>query len=141
MKTLKTLTATFLIVLSITAFANDDTNNRKFKMDYALTTYIDAISHGKVQGVAEVLDTEVKFTLVQGQKILNYDRQEMLNFIKGLKNIQQNCKTNYQLVDVNATQAVVKISQQYDSFNKVSIVSMANTTKGWKITNVTSSFE
>ncbi|MBC8054087.1 MAG: hypothetical protein H7Y13_13560 [Sphingobacteriaceae bacterium] len=76
MKTLKTLAATLLTVLSFSAFAAEDLTNYKHQMDYTIKTYVDAVAHGKLKGVAEVLDSEVKYTLTRGDKILNYGNRK-----------------------------------------------------------------
>ncbi|MBC7914797.1 MAG: nuclear transport factor 2 family protein [Pyrinomonadaceae bacterium] len=109
-------------------------------MDYALKTYIDAITAGKVKGFAEILDNDVKFTVTRGEKIINYSRTEMLNSLKLSQNITQNCVTEHTIVEQNPTQAIVKVSMKYDAFSRINYVTMAQTNKGWKITNVSSVF-
>jgi len=140
MKTLKSLAAALLIFLSVSAFANDDSKNQKLQMDYALKTYIDAISNGNIKGLPEVLDSDVKFTITRGEQIVSYSKSEMLSSLKTTQNIQQNCVTDYTIIDQNPAQAVVKVTMKYAEFSKVNFVTMTNTTRGWKITNVSSSF-
>ncbi|WP_242689227.1 nuclear transport factor 2 family protein [Pedobacter sp. SYSU D00535] len=140
MKTLKTFAAALLMALSFSVFASDEPNNQKLSMDYAVKAYIDAVSHGKIKGLSEVLDNDVKFTVTRGENIINYSKSEMLNSMKGSQNLEQNCQTDYSVMELNGTQAVVKVTMKYEAFSKVNIVTLANTTKGWKITNVSSSF-
>lgn len=109
-------------------------------MDYALKTYIDAIASGKVKGFAEILDNDVKFTVTRGEKIVNYSRSEMVASLKGSENISQNCVTEHAIVEQSATQAIVKVTMKYDAFSRINYVTMAQTNKGWKITNVSSVF-
>ena len=54
MKTLKSITAALLIALSFSAFAADSPKNEKLEMNYALKTYIDAITLGKINALPEV---------------------------------------------------------------------------------------
>lgn len=140
MKTLTTLlTATFM-VFSLSSFANQEPEVQKLSMDYALKTYIDAITSGKVKGLADILDNDVKFTVTRGEKIINYSRSEMLNSLKGTQNVVQNCSTDYAIVEQSASQAIVKVTMKYDAFSRINYVTMAQTNKGWKITNVSSVF-
>ena len=140
MKTLKTLIVAALLSLSFNSFASEDPNTQKLSMNYALKTYIDAITEGKVKGFAEILDNDVKFTVTIGQKIVNYTRSEVLNSLNQTLNINQNCVTEHTIVEQNPSQVIVKVSMKYDAFTRINYVSMAQTSKGWKITNVSSVF-
>lgn len=143
MKTLKILSATLLFLVSMSArsFASDEPNTiSKLSMDYALKTYIDAVSLGKIKGFSDVLDNDVKFTVTRGDKIINYSKFDMVNSLKNTTNVKQNCSTTYNVVEQNNSQAVVKVTMKYDGFSKINYVTLANTTRGWKITNVSSSF-
>ncbi|HXI01505.1 MAG TPA: nuclear transport factor 2 family protein [Sphingobacteriaceae bacterium] len=140
MKNLTTLTAALLMVLSFSAFAADESNNQKLNMNYALKTYMDAVTHGKISGLSEILDTDVKFTNTRGNKIINYNKSEILRSFNDNQNIAQNCSTDYRVMELNSTITIVKVVMKYEEFSKISYVSMANTTKGWKITNVSSSY-
>ena len=109
-------------------------------MDYAVKTYIDAFTHGKVKALGEVLESDAKFTLTQGEKIIKFSRYETLSSLGNSEGIHQNCSTEYKIIEMDAAQAVVKVSMKYDTFYKVNLLSLANTNKGWKITNVSTSF-
>lgn len=136
MKTLKTLTAALLITLSFSAFAADGSKAEKLEMDYALKTYIDALTKGKISPLAEVLDKDVKFTTTRGAKIFNHTKIDMLNSLMGSDNVVQNCATEFSIVESTPTISVVKVIMKYNGFSKISYLNLANTTKGWKITNV-----
>lgn len=140
MKTLKTIAAALLIVLSTGAFASDDTKSEKLNINYALKTYIDAVAHGKINGLIEVMDKDVKFTSTRGQEIIHHDKNQMLNSLKNLQNIEQNCITEFSIVESTPTQSVVKVTMKYDGFSKINYLSMSNTGKGWKIVSVTISY-
>jgi hypothetical protein len=140
MKTLTSIAATLLMVVSFSSFANEEPAVQKLTMDYALKTYIDAMTSGKVKGFAEILDSDVKFTITHGEKIVNYNRAEMLGAMKGTENVVQNCSTDYTIVEQNNNQAIVKVIMKYDTFTRINFVTMAQTKKGWKITNVSSAF-
>jgi len=140
MKTLKSITAALLIVLSTSAFAKDDTKLEKLKINYALKTYVDAFTHGKIEGLAEVMDKDVKFTTTRGQQIINHDKNEILASLRNTQNVEQNCLTSFSIVESTPTQSVVKVIMKYDQFSKISYLNMANTGKGWKIVSVSSCF-
>lgn len=140
MKTLKTLTAAVLIVISTSAFANDIEKNEKATINYTLQKYIGALSYGKINGLSEVLDPQVQFTITGMNKTIHYNKEQILSSLKPLKNIQQNCITSYNVVELNSSQAIVRVTMKYEAFSRVDFVNMANTSDGWKVTNASSSF-
>lgn len=139
MKTLRILTA-LLTIISFSAFAGDEKNNEKLKIDYTVSTYINAVTKGNVKPLNEVLESDAKFTLTQGERIAKFGRYETLNWLKNSEGIHQNCSTDFKIIEMDASQAVVKISMNYDTFLKINLLSIVNTKKGWKITNVSTSF-
>lgn len=140
MKTLKTIAAGLLVVLATSAFASDDTKSEKLNINYALKAYIDAVAHGKINGLNDVMDKDVKFTSTRGEQIIHHDKNQMLNSLKDLQNIEQNCTTEFSVVESTPTQSVVKVTMKYDGFSKVNYLNMSNTGKGWKIVSVATSY-
>ena len=140
MKTLKSLTAALLIFVSASAFAGDDSKDNRSQIEYVVGTYVDAFNYGKIKNLSAVLDPNVKFTLNVKKAIVSYNKSEMLDYLKVSENIVQNCQANYSLVEANDAQAVVKVTLQYEDFSKINLITLSNTNKGWKITNVSTSF-
>ncbi len=140
MKTLKTLTAAFLIVLTGSAFASDEIKEEKLQLNYTLQTFIDALSHGKIDDLPEILDTDAKLTFTRANKIYNYNKAEIIRSFKPLKNIEQNCTTDFIILESSASQAIIKVTMKYKEFSKISLVNMANSKTGWKITNISSTY-
>lgn len=140
MKTLKTLTAALLITLSFSAFAVDGSKAEKLEMNYALKTYIEAVTQGKFGSLTDVLDQEIRFTTTRGEKIINHNKSQMLSGLKFSENVKQNCVTEFSIVESAPNLSVVKVTFKYANFSKVEYLNLANTTKGWKITSVSTSF-
>ncbi len=140
MKTLKTITAALLIAFSFSAFAADGTAKEKLEMNYALKVYIEAVTDGKIAPLPEILDKNVKFTSTRGENILSHGRTEFLNILSSTENVKQNCLTEFSVVESTPSASMVKVMMKYDGFVKVSYLNLANTTKGWKITSVATSF-
>ncbi len=140
MKSLKSLTAALLIIFSASAFANDETKSNKLQMDYAIHTYIEAVNNGKIKDLPSVLDPDVKFTFTKGKEIKNYGKTEIMESLKSSENIVQNCQTDYSVIESNPAQAIVKVTMKYENFSKINFVTLNNTSKGWKIITVSTSF-
>ena len=139
MKTLKTFATALLVTLSIGAFAETKTEGENLAMDYTVKTFVDAISHGKVKNLAAVLDSDFKYTITRNNVICNYGKRDWLDFMKSCENVEQNCSTEYKIIEQNQSQSIIKVSMKYEGFTKVNLVNMANTSAGWKITNISTS--
>ncbi|WP_256010535.1 nuclear transport factor 2 family protein [Desertivirga xinjiangensis] len=140
MKTLRSLGTLVLIVFTLSAFASDEAATEKLSMNHAVKTYLDAVSLGKLKGLAQVLDPEIKFTSTRGQRIIRHGKIEMLSIFKHNENIQQNCIADYTIMESNPRQAVVKVTMKYENFSKVEFLNIVYTSRGWKITDVSSTF-
>ncbi len=143
MKASNIFLAFIFIASSLNVFANVDEGNKahKLTMNYAVQTYIDAVTQGKIKDLPEVLDKSVKFTTNQGTRIVNFSKAEMLQNLRGSENLKQNCKTEYSVVEQTDVNSIVKVVMTYDSFSKVNYLTISQTNSGWKITNVSSIFQ
>lgn len=141
MKTLRTITAALLTVISFSAFASNENGmrNDKLKLSYPAQTYVDAVAHGKVSALPQVLDKEVKYTTTQGTKIVSFNRAQMLKSFESMSGVEQNCSTEYSVVESTPTISLVKVTMKYEGFSKITYLNMVNTANGWKITSISSS--
>lgn len=142
MKTLRTLligVALFTVCTAAKAtFRTDEGNMSK---NFAINTYIDAMTRGKADGMNEVLDPTVKFSMLRGKQVISFTKKEMLDYLKTNKNVEQTCTTSTQIIANDADQSVVKVDMQFEGFVRTNYVTLANTGNGWKITNVYSVFK
>ncbi len=141
MKTLKTIIPAIALLFAFNFVKAADKDNEKLTKNYTVNTYVDAITLGKLEGLNEILDNNTKFCVLQGKKVMNYSKTEVLEHLGNLKNIKQNCTTTTTLVEDNAEVAVLKVDMQYANFTRSNYVTIANTGNGWKITNVCSVFK
>jgi hypothetical protein len=140
MKTLKTLIAAFFLTISASAFAADDVNSEKLKIDNTLNTYVEAIANGKIDGLKNILAEDMKFTVARAEKVINYNKAQLLNSLKESENVVQNCSTDYEVVEINSLQAMVKVIMKYEGFSKINFISLDKTGTSWKITSISSSY-
>jgi hypothetical protein len=142
MKNLKSILVAFALVIVSTIVKADEPEAAKLSKSYALTTYVNAVSLGKVAGLSNVIDENAKFSMMRGNKMLTFTRAEMLDFLKNEANVKQNCTVSTSIVekDSNNDVSVVKVDMQYDGFVRSNYVTLSNTGNGWKVTNVYSVF-
>ena len=143
MKTLKSIILGLaLLVVCGSVQANTPTLERdNLTKTYAVNTYVNAMTRGKLDGFNEVLDKSVKFSMLRGKNMLTFDKKEMLTYMKKDKDLSLACTTSTSIVESNADVAVVRVDMQFDGFVRSNYLTVANTTEGWKITNVYSVFK
>lgn len=140
MKTLKTLAATLLTLVSLSAFAADGIKTEKPSIDNALNKYVNAVAKGKMEGFGDILDENMKLKVIKAEKVVNYSKADLLKSLKSSENVVQNCTTSYEIEEINSSQAIVKVSMQYAGFTKINYINLDKAEAGWKITNISSSY-
>jgi len=142
MKTLKsTIAIIALLFVGVAAKATIHTEEGNMSKNFAINTYIDAMTRGKATGMNEVLDPTVKFTILRGKNVLSFSKKQILENLKADKDVEQNCTTDTEILQNDAEQSVVKVDMKYDGFVRSNYVTLANTDDGWKIINVYSVFK
>ncbi|RYZ95939.1 MAG: nuclear transport factor 2 family protein [Sphingobacteriaceae bacterium] len=139
MKTLKTIFLGLALLITANVVKADD--KQKLTKDHAISAYIDAVAHGKLDGFNQVLDNDVKFSMMRGNTVLSYSKTEMLKSLNASKNTVQDCTVDTNTVESNGEVAIVKVDLQYQGFTRSNLVTVSNTGNGWKITNVHSVFK
>jgi uncharacterized protein YyaL (SSP411 family) len=130
-----------LFTVCTAAKATFHTDEANMSKNFAINTYIDAMTRGKANGMNEVLDPSVKFTMLRGKKVISFSKKEVLENLKNDKDVEQNCTTDTEILQNDADQSVVKVDMKYDGFVRSNYVTLANTGNGWKIINVYSVFK
>lgn len=143
MKTLKTIILGLVTVMTIGAASAKTVKPaaEKMSVNYAVSAYVNAVTHGQVDGLTDVLDNNFKFTMLRGKTMVSANKAEMLDFLKTTQNVQQNCKSTVSVNETNADITVVKVDLQYAGFTRTNYVTLANTSEGWKISSVYSVFK
>ncbi|GAA4330077.1 hypothetical protein GCM10023149_35130 [Mucilaginibacter gynuensis] len=143
MKTLKLIIPAIALMLAVNITKAEDGKQpvEKLTKSYAVNTYIDAITHGKVDGLDQIIDNNTKFNMVQAKKVVSYSKTEMIKHLESLRNIEQTCSTTADVMEEDNDVSVIKVNQYYPGFIRTNYVTIANTGSGWKITNVYSVFK
>lgn len=143
MKTLLTIFTFFTLTASAFAAKADGskTSGEKLSLKYAANAFIEAFIHGKSDGFAEILDNNVKLTTSRGNTTITYNKASIIQMLKDSKGVEQNCKTDYSVIESLPSQVILKVNMKYESFRKINYVTMTQTSKGWKVSNISSVFQ
>ena len=137
MKTLKTIFIALLVTLTFTAAkANTPNLKERLTMRYAINTYVDAFTHGKTAGLAEIIDDNAKFSHNRGQQVISFSKNQILQSLESEQYVEQNCTTTTKIIESATNLVVYKVQMKYQNFSRINYVTMTDTGNGWKITNV-----
>jgi hypothetical protein len=136
MKNLKSIVLGLALLMVCGAARADKPKPGMLTKNHAVSTYIDAMTRGKLSGVNDVLDQNATFSLLRGKQILSFGKQDMLKYLKENKDIDTDCTTNTSVIQSNADIALVKVDMKYENTVRCNYVTLVNTGEGWKITNV-----
>lgn len=113
-------------------------NNTK---DDAINTYLNAVVHGKVNGIEDAIDDDAEFNTVRGERVNSMNKIQMVNYLKNNANIEQNCKCSGSVVLDTDDVFVKKVEMQYDGFTRTDVITAERSGSGWKVTKVQTSFK
>lgn len=130
-----------LVVVCGAAKANVQPKPVVLTKNYVINTYIDAMTRGKLNGMNEVLDQNVKFSMLRGKQVLSFGKKAVMDDLNSNKNVEQNCITSTSLIENNPDMVLVKVDMKYDNSVRSNYVTLVNAGDGWKITNVYSVFK
>jgi len=140
MKTLKSIILGLALVAVAGIVKAKNTTDEAPTKNYVINTYVDAMTRGKLQGLNNVLDKSVQFSMLRGKTVLSFSKKQMLDYLQANKNTEQTCTTSTSVIENDANVVVVKVDMKYEGFVRSNYVTIANTGSGWKITNVYSVF-
>ena len=143
MKTLKLsfLTLCLMLGYNLTYAEQPISKPEKFTSNYTLKAYVDAIFYGKVKGVAQIIDDDAKFTIQRGETIIIQNKAQILQAMKRLENVQQDCEITQSIVQMLPNQIIAKIDMKYQAFTRSNFVTLSESGAGWKVSRVASTFK
>ncbi len=130
----------FLAVCTVANAGTKPDKQKQLTRDYAIDTYVNAMAHGKLDGLNKVLDESVDFSMLRGNTVLSFSRKEMLDYFESNKNIEQPCTTTTTVIENHDNVEVVKVDMKFNGFVRSNLVTVSDTGDGWKITKVYSVF-
>jgi hypothetical protein len=149
MKTLTTTILALIIVLSFGAAKADGTNNTannnnaaaKMSVDYAVNTYVNAVTLGDIKELDGILDSNLKYSIERGNGKMVYNKAQTMDAFADDQDIQQDCITTTTVNNSAPDVTTVKVELQYVDCIRTNYVTFIKSEQGWKVTNIYSTFK
>lgn len=144
MKTfIATITAAFLLA-STCAFATTPETNKRSNVaaiNQTLDLYANAVTKGQVNGIDQLFNEQFNQRYASKHKGNSFNKKQLLAFLKDHKNIQQNCETDYSIIEENEGFAIAKVVMKYKDFARIDYVTISQNKDTYQISQIVSTFE
>jgi len=136
MKTLKS------ILLGLTLLVASTVANAKTLPAVALTkndvlnSYVNAVVHGKVEGIENIFDKNLKFVMYRNDKEFNLNKAELLESLKASENVEQKCTYTTSIVSDKDSKMVVKLIMKYDGYVRTNTITISQKNDDFQITRI-----
>lgn len=143
MKTLKISLIALCLGWVVSGASAMEPSKRAYKrsVEYAVDSYINGVCKGQVESYLNLLDDDTKFTLLRGQRIMNYSKDQEVKVMRTGDPVVQNCEHHVDFTQKLDNYAVAKVTLQYPNFKRINFVTFQKEGNAWKITEVSSVFE
>lgn len=142
MKMLKLITLSLCFILAFgSAEARQQESKTRLTSNFTMQAYIDAMHHGKLKGFSDVVEDNAKFTMQRGDKVIIQTKSDMLKALKKQENIEQNCKVSQSVIQTLPNQMIMQVDMKYDTFTRINYVTLSESSSGWRVSQVSSTFK
>jgi hypothetical protein len=136
MKTLKSIVLglALLVVGTIANAANKPT--AVLTKNDVLNIYVNAVVHGKLDGLEGVLDNNVKFITQRGDNEVVMNKKTVLESFKASENMEQGCTYTTTIVKDTKNGMIVKLEMKYGDYVRTNLITISTSHDDFKITKV-----
>jgi hypothetical protein len=136
MKTLKSIVLGLaLLVVGTIANAANKPAAALTKND-VLNIYVNAVVHGKLDGLDAVLDDNVKFVMQRGDNETILNKKNILESFKASENMEQGCTYTTTVVKDTKDGMIVKLEMKYDGYVRTNLITISSRRADFKIIKV-----
>lgn len=136
MKTLKSIMLGLTLMIAGVATAADKQAPSALSKNEVLNIYVNAVIHGKIDGIENILAKDVTHTIHRGEKEFNLSKKQILESLKAAENIEQGCSFTTAIIDETDEGMVVKLSMKYAGYTRTNLVTISTNKAAFKITKI-----
>jgi hypothetical protein len=141
MKTLKTMMMGLALLLVCGISQAAPTGHGNATKDQVIDTYLNAIVHGKLDGIGDAIDDDAKFFTQRGDLVNTLSKSQILDALNASANIEQQCQCTKSVLQDDEEKKVVRVDMKYADYTRTDTITAEPAGKGWKITKVETSFK
>jgi hypothetical protein len=109
--------------------------------DQVIDTYLNAIVHGKLDGVSDVIDADAQFYMKRGERVNTLTKAQIMDGLTANANVEQDCQCTKSVLQDDDMKKVMKVDMKYADYTRTDVITAEPIGAGWKITRVETSFK
>ncbi|WP_259071453.1 nuclear transport factor 2 family protein [Mucilaginibacter sp. X4EP1] len=139
MKTLKSvLTGIALLFICVAANATVKPIADKPTKTDIINIYIDAITHGKVNTLANVLDDAMEYDIQRGENVNALSKDQLIQSLKDAGTSDASVTTEITTLADDDDASTIKVAFKYADYVRTDVITLSKT-NGWAITKIVTS--
>lgn len=131
--------AIVLITASTFAKAEIDGASKKAATN-TLHQYIATTTQGKVENIDDLFSDQFRHNINGHAKVITHTKEQVVQFLKGRKNLQEDCIASYRVIEQNETCAIARVEMKYLKFTRINYVTLSREGSKWKVSQVITTF-
>jgi hypothetical protein len=136
MKTLKSIMLGLALLVAGIATAAEKQTISTLSKNEVLNIYVNAVIHGKIEGVENILSADVKQSIFRGEKEFKLDKKQIIESFKATENVEQGCTYTTTIVDETDKGMVVKLVMKYEGYTRTNLVTISTNKAEFKVTKI-----
>ncbi|SEM00610.1 Putative lumazine-binding [Olivibacter domesticus] len=142
MKTLMTTFFAAFIFVSVSAFTKaENKSSRLATADNSINLYIETITNGNVENMDALFGSQFIQNTNANGKVISHSKAQIIGFLKGQKNVKQNCSATYTVMEQSDDYSIAKVEMKYRDFTKVDYVTLSKEGADWKVNQVVTTYK
>jgi len=141
MKTFKKMMLALAILLTAGAAYSATASSHAPGKEDVINTYLNAVVHGKLAGVEDIIDDDAEFNLIRGNNVNRLNKGQILAALQSSENIDTDCQCTKTVVQDSDEISTQRVEMKYADFTRVDVITAQHAGNGWKITKVDTSFK
>lgn len=139
MKTLRfVLTGVIVFFISFSVKAVNTAAPTRLTKDEVVNIYVDAVTHGDLKGLDNVLDDSLHYNINRGGVVKTMSKDELMDYLKGSP-ADPGVNTIVTTIASNDQNAHVRVDFKYANFTRTETLTLVNE-GDWVITKIDTSF-
>lgn len=141
MKTLRAMMMMGLALLLVCGISQAAPIGHGNSKDEVIDTYLNAIVHGKLDGVSDAIDDDAQFNMKRGERVSTLTKAQIMDGLKANANIEQDCRCTKSVLQDDDAKKILKVDMKYVDYTRTDVITAERAGSGWKITKVETSFK
>jgi hypothetical protein len=136
MKTLKSIMLGLTLLVATTVANAKNLPATVLTKNDVLNAYVNAVVHGKMDGVENILAKNVEYVMYRNDKEFNLNKAQLLESLKASENVEQTCTFTTSVMDESNDKMVVKLIMRFDGYMRTSTITISQKHDDFKITRI-----